>query len=242
MNIKIGCSSYQNYAWRGIFYPDDLQGKYWFEYYCQHFNTFEINATFYTFPTLRVMENWRNKAPEDFVYSVKAPKLITHTKRFIDCVDELQQFYEVCQEGLQQKLGCILFQMPPSFEYSDERLDLILQILDTNYRNVIEFRNISWWRNDLLQSLDFHRISFCSVSYPALPEDVEVTAQVAYFRFHGNTKLFYSGYSNDKLKDFYSQLCRVESTEDVYIYFNNTAGQEGIIDALKMKKIATEFR
>jgi uncharacterized protein YecE (DUF72 family) len=237
MKIYLGCSSYQNFLWKGIFYPEDLPEKQWFGFYSDHFNTFEINATFYKFPTLRVMQNWYNRAPLDFVYSVKAPKVITHTKRFIDCMDELTVFYDVCREGLQEKLGCILFQLPPSFDYSDERLDLILQLLDSSYNNVVEFRHLSWWRDDVFQSLDIHRISFCSVGYPNLPEEIKVTAQKGYIRFHGNERLFYSGYSEQKLFEAYTQFQNADNTAEIYIYFNNTASAEGILDAIKMQKI-----
>src|SRR6478672_2232838 len=98
-NILIGCSSYNNRDWKGIFYPDDLPTSKWFAYYCQHFDTFEVNATFYKFPTLRIMENWYKRAPEHFMYAVKAPKLFTHVKKFLDCEAQLAEFYHVCSAG-----------------------------------------------------------------------------------------------------------------------------------------------
>ena len=238
--IHIGCSSYQNHAWVELFYPAGLPSKEWFTFYCRHFNTFEINSTFYKFPTERVMHNWYKKAPGGFLYAVKAPKVITHEKRLIDSGTELQQFYEICRQGLREKLGCIRFQFPPSFTYSDERLDLLLQLLDPGFKNAVEFRHESWWRVDVLQSFDSHRISFCSVSYPTLPDDFVATGRTGYVRFHGKQRLFYSGYRTEELATFYDQLSSCRDTDEIYVYFNNTAGKEGIRDALALSDIAVE--
>ena len=85
--IQIGCSSFNNRFWKGIFYPENLPTSKWFDFYCQHFTTYEFNGSFYRFPTVKVFENWYNKAPENFTFSVKAHKEITHIKKFINCED-----------------------------------------------------------------------------------------------------------------------------------------------------------
>src|SRR6476620_9824455 len=136
--LHIGCSSYYNYRWKGIFYPDNLPSKAWFEFYCQHFDTYEINGTFYKFPTLKTFEDWYEKTPDTFLFSVKAPKLITHIQKFLDCDEALRDFYGRCSSGLKQKLACVLFQLPPSYHYSRENLDLVISKLDLTYHNVIE--------------------------------------------------------------------------------------------------------
>lgn len=126
-NIHIGCSSFYSAKWKNVFYPENILSAKWFEFYCMHFNTFKINATFYKFSTLLILENWYKKNPDGFIDSVKAPKLITHIKKFVDCKPEIDEFISLCRQGLNDNLGCILLQFPPSFLYSAEKLDLIIE-------------------------------------------------------------------------------------------------------------------
>ncbi|MBD3582716.1 DUF72 domain-containing protein [Flavobacterium sp. D33] len=233
--LLIGTSAFYNGKWKGIFYPETLASKEWFAFYCAHFNTFEINATFYKFPTLKTMQGWNSKSPEGFTYAVKAPKLITHIKRFENCSEEIRQFYEVCQAGLQEKLGALLFQLPPSFSYSEQRLELILSNLDPALPNVVEFRHKSWWRDDVSDALEKNNTAFCTPSYPGLPDDVIITRDIAYIRLHGTPKLFYSSYAKDDLMRF---LAQAATAKTVFIYFNNTASAAGIENALLVKSLS----
>ena len=235
-NAHIGCSSYANRSWTGVFYPEELTSKQMFEYYCTQFDTFEINATFYKTPTTRVMQNWFDRSPAEFVYSVKAPKTITHINKFIDCENEIANFYEVCKKGLREKLGCILFQLPPSYSYSDERLETILTQLDANYDNVVEFRHASWWIPSVYEAFQYAGVTFCNVSYPNLPSTFVSTSKVAFVRLHGVPKLFYSEYSDYELSVVVNQLTTLDF-EKVFIYFNNTAGVAGAPDALALKEL-----
>src|SRR5690606_30967565 len=118
----IGCSGFYYKDWKGLFYPEDLPQKYWFDYYCRYFNTLELNVTFYRFPELSFLQNWYNKSPESFSFAVKAPRTITHYKKFNGITDTLHDFYSTVRTGLREKLECILFQLPPSLPYSEERL------------------------------------------------------------------------------------------------------------------------
>ena len=112
MDWHIGCSGFHYRDWRGTFYPVKLPQKKWFDYYCEHFKTLELNVTFYRFPQLSFLQNWYQKAPADFRFSVKAPKAITHFKQFHDTARMISDFYETINNGLQEKLGPVLFQMP----------------------------------------------------------------------------------------------------------------------------------
>jgi uncharacterized protein YecE (DUF72 family) len=236
-NIHIGCSSYYNSRWKGVFYPEEMPSKQWFYFYCQYFNTYEINATFYKAPTIRTLTTWYNKAPEVFTYAVKAPKQITHIKKFVDCKEDITQFYDICREGLKDKLGLILFQLPPSFSYTEERLDLILSSLNPDFRNVVEFRNESWWHDDVYASLAKNNITFCTVNYPKLPTKVVDTTQTGYVRLHGNPQLFYSEYSEDELRMLYSDIVSQDNFNEVYVYFNNTASSAAIINAQQFERL-----
>lgn len=233
--ILPGCSSFYNKKWIDIFYPADLPSKEWFAYYCEHFNTYELNATFYKFPTTKSLQSWRKKSPDGFVFSVKAPKLITHIKKFIECEREIAEFYVACREGLNEKLGCVLFQLPPSFHYSPERLNMIINNLNSEFENVVEFRNTSWWLKDVYETFAKNKLIFCSVNYPGLPTIIIETSATGYIRMHGNPKLFYSEYSSEELNKICDEIRRTKKLKKAFIYFNNTASTAGILNALAIK-------
>ena len=149
------------------------------------------------------------------------------------------KFYEIAGKGLRDKLGCVLFQFPPSFSYSQERLKAVIANLDTQFTNVVEFRHDGWWRQDVMEKLAEHNITFCSVDYPKLPNEIVKTSPTGYIRMHGNPKLFYSEYSPQQLEDLHANVIR-QNFRQVYIYFNNTASTAGIINALQVKKLNGE--
>src|SRR5437763_15548606 len=113
INWHIGCSGFYYKEWKEIFYPKGLVQAKWFNHYAQHFNTLEINNTFYRFPEPKLFENWYNKAPDHYSFSVKVPRTVTHLKKFKDTEKVLRDFYSIAKEGLKEKLGPILFQLPP---------------------------------------------------------------------------------------------------------------------------------
>lgn len=231
----IGCSSFYNYKWKNIFYPENIASKNWFDYYAQHLDAFEINSTFYKFPTLKVMQNWYDRSPKNYLFSVKAPKEITHIKKFQNCEAQLNTFYTVSENGLKEKLACFLFQFPPSFDYADERLQSIIQNLNPKYKNVVEFRHESWWNPKIIAKLKSNNIIFCSVSHPKLPEEI-IENEWVYIRLHGNPKMFYSSYSQAYLENLSVQLQKT-NLKMAYVFFNNTASDAGIVNALELQKL-----
>jgi len=230
--VLAGCSSFNNRFWKGIFYPENMPASKWFGYYCQHFDTYEFNGSFYKFPTVKIFENWYKKVPEHFIFSVKAPKEITHIKKFTDCEELISDFYTVCDTGLKDKLGCILFQFPPSYSFSEEKLQNIINNLNPKFKNVIEFRHESWWIDKVWDLFMENNITFCSVSHPQLPETIFYKSPLIYIRLHGTPKMFYSGYSPEQLNDIKNKT----KGKNAFVYFNNTAGEEGILNALEFKK------
>ena len=195
-----------------------------------------LPVLFYKFPTAKTLQTWYKKSPAGFVYAVKAPNVITHSKKFVDCEAELAALYQACEAGLKDKLGCVLFQLPPSYAYTPERLALVISGLDPAFQNVIEFRNASWWTKDVYQALRQQRIIFCSVNYPKLPTDVVATSSTAYVRLHGNPRLFYSEYSEAELTALMQQLA-AHPFKQAFVYFNNTASPAGIVNALTIKHL-----
>ncbi|RZK01522.1 MAG: DUF72 domain-containing protein, partial [Flavobacterium sp.] len=153
MAWRIGCSGFHYKEWKEVFYPTGLAQKDWFKFYCEHFNTIEINASFYKMPTEKSLNKWFEESAEDFLFTMKAPRLITHYKKLNDCKEDIDNFYQLVSNGLKEKLGCVLFQFPPSFSFTQERLEKITLLLAPTVKNVVEFRHSSWWNEEVFNEL-----------------------------------------------------------------------------------------
>jgi uncharacterized protein YecE (DUF72 family) len=225
--IYIGCSGFHYKEWKEVFYPVGIPQSKWFQYYCEHFNTLELNVSFYKFPTERSLEKWFYNSPENFKFSVKVPRAITHFKKFTECERMLDDFYTSVRKGLQHKLGCVLFQLPPQLIYSEELLEKIITNLNPSFKNVIEFRHESWWNKNVFQKLKKQNIIFCGISYPKLSDDVVKTNANLYYRLHGVPVLYKSAYSQEFLEDLARDVEKLKAKE-AWIYFNNTWGTAAI--------------
>lgn len=233
---EIGCSGFHYKEWKDNFYPKGLPPTKWFEYYSSRFNCLELNSTFYRVPKVSALRNSYDRSPPNFCFSVKAPQSVTHFKRFNDCKDLLSEFYDTILMGLGDKLGPVLFQLPPSCVFSDETLDRIIINMDENFKNVIEFRNKSWWNDSVYKKLSDNNITFCSVSHPKLPEEIINNTELLYYRLHGVPVMFKSEYSFDFLSHLFKNFQNKKASE-VFILFNNTWGIAGIINAQQMQSL-----
>jgi uncharacterized protein YecE (DUF72 family) len=238
----IGCSGFHYKHWKGIFYPDKLAQSKWFDYYNNHFKTLELNVTFYRFPRLSFLETWYTKSPAVFSFSVKVPRAITHYKQFNNTKQMLDDFYGTTREGLKEKLGCILFQMPGRMAFKEEKLDQIIESLDPAFTNVLEFRNESWWTAHVYNKLAENNITFCSMSHPSLPEAVVQNTKTVYFRFHGVPNLYSSKYDITILKKISDEIETNSSTKEAFIYFNNDIGGAAIINAIEMEEYVRKYK
>ncbi|HEY0055142.1 MAG TPA: DUF72 domain-containing protein [Pedobacter sp.] len=234
---RIGCSGFHYKHWKGTFYPEGLAQTKWFNHYCQYFSTLELNVTFYRFPRLSFLENWRLKSPENFRFAVKAPRSITHYKKFNGTADLISDFYNVVRDGLQDKLGCVLFQLPPNFHYSEEHLERIINSLDNSFLNVVEFRHPTWWIEEVYQKLAIKNITFCGMSHPTLPKDLISNTPLLYYRMHGEGQLYASNYENEQLQLLVDRIKSGESVKEAYIFFNNDIHTYAIYNALDMLKM-----
>jgi uncharacterized protein YecE (DUF72 family) len=237
----IGCSGFHYKEWKNEFYPQGLAQNKWFDFYTQHFNTLELNVTFYRFPTLQSLKSWYDKAPGGFRFSSKVPRSITHFKKFEETEQMLKDFYQLLKEGLQEKLSCVLFQLPPQFSYSEERLEKILSQVDASFHNVIEFRNESWWREDVKAVLKKNGISFCGVSFPKIEfDDAVINTPLCYYRFHGVPRLFYSEYDPAFIEKIFHQIEANKNVKQAFIYFNNTASLAALHNARYFQQLIAE--
>lgn len=237
INWHIGCSGFHYKHWKGTFYPEGLAQSKWFDYYCQFFNTLELNVTFYRFPQLSFLQNWHIKSPANFSFAVKAPRIITHYKKFNGTTDLITDFYKTVQEGLQAKLGCVLFQLPPNFHYSEENLEKLVKSLDPSFLNVMEFRHESWWNENVYSAFSKRNITFCGMSHPTLPKDIISNAPLLYYRMHGEGQLYASNYEKPRLQAILNKIESENSVKEAYIFFNNDINTYAIYNALEMLKM-----
>lgn len=238
INWHIGCSGFSYREWKEEFYPKGLAQSKWFDFYAKHFNTLELNVTFYRFPTVNSLQGWYHKAPEGFNFSAKVPRSITHFKKFEGTERMTSDFYGLLKEGLKEKLACVLFQLPPQFSYSDANLEKILHQMDASFKNVIEFRNESWWRKDVQKTLAKHNISFCGVSFPKISfDDAVMNTPLCYYRFHGVPRLFYSEYDEAFIEKIYNEIQQGKKVKEAFIYFNNTASLAALHNAKYFQKL-----
>lgn len=237
MKYFIGCSGFYNKDWKEIFYPKGLTQRKWFEYYCTQFNTLELNTTFYRFPRVEFLQKWYDKSPADFIFSVKVPRLITHYKQLKDTQRLQNDFYVAVKEGLKEKLGPVLFQLPSRIKYSDEFLQRIIENVNTDFINVFEFRHASWYNKFVLDNLAAKNISFCGISIKDLPSEILTNTSNIYYRFHGIKRLYFSEYRKETIKNFALELSQHTENKTTYIYFNNTATIAAINNARQLISI-----
>jgi uncharacterized protein YecE (DUF72 family) len=240
VNWHVGCSGFHYKHWKEVFYPKGVPQRLWFEYYCKHFNTLELNVTFYRFPALSVFKGWYERSTPDFSFSVKAPRLITHYKKLNDCETLIDNFYQTVKEGLKEKAGCFLFQFAPSFSFTKERLDKIINNLNPKFPNVVELRHSSWWNTEVYKEFGKNNISFSGMSHPLLPDTIIENTSLLYYRMHGVPRLYESPYSLEYLKDFAMQVASFQKTKNAFIYFNNDIGCNAIKNAVELKEITKE--
>lgn len=233
----IGCSGFHYKEWKEVFYPKGLPQRLWLDHYCQHFNTLELNVTFYRFPQLSFLQNWYLKTPAHFSFAVKAPRLITHYKKFDGSGSLLNDFYDTVQKGLQEKLACVLFQLPPQLQYSEELLQKIVHQLNPGFINVVEFRHNSWWQQKVYETLSQYHISFCGISHPQLPDEVICNTDTVYYRFHGVPQLYYSAYDEAFIQKVATAIKNAKQIKQAFIYFNNTAQTAAIQNARILQQL-----
>jgi uncharacterized protein YecE (DUF72 family) len=232
----IGTSGWHYDDWRGRFYPEKLPKEQWLEFYALHFTTLELNNTFYRLPKDTVFQKWHDASPDGFVFSVKVSRFITHIKRLKDCDNEVTKFMSRASL-LKEKLGPLLYQLPPGLHRNDEILVKFLSILPRGRKHVIEFRHESWFDEDVFEILRRYHTGFCVFDMPKLTSPLIATADFAYIRFHGSGSLYSSCYSDEEMNDWAKKITRLtEDLEAVYIYFNNDVSGYAIKNAATIQK------
>ncbi len=234
MHYYIGTSGWHYDHWRLLFYPDRLPKAGWLEFYSRHFTTVELNNSFYRLPSEAAFANWRQSSPDGFVFAVKVSRFITHIKRLKDIEEPVKTFLGRARI-LEEKLGPLLYQLPPSMHRDDGRLDSFLSILPPGMKHVLEFRHESWLDEGAFDLLRRYNVGLCVFDMPGLTCPLAATADFAYIRFHGSTGLYSSCYSDEELADWAGRLAGLApEVKEVYIYFNNDAEAFAVRNALTL--------
>jgi uncharacterized protein YecE (DUF72 family) len=226
MKWYVGTSGWSYRHWLGKFYPEDMQPSQWLSHYAKNFNTVEINMTFYRIPFKNVVRSWVEKTPDNFKFSVKINRKITHLQKFENVDEILIKFYDAIHL-LSPKLYFFLFQIPPSLKYSERKLEQILEVVRF-FRNkwldvkiAMEFRHTSWFNSDVREFTILHNISVVySDSGNRFPE-VFWPNETMYIRMHGPGTLYSSKYASEQLNQLVWKILQSEEIKEVAIYFNN---------------------
>ena len=234
--IYIGTSGWNYEHWKNIFYPTTYTKSRWLQFYAQNFSTVEVNTTFYRLPKAEIFENWRRVTPEGFLWAVKANRYITHIKRLRDTAEALEKFFSAAR-ALKEKLGPVLFQLPPSLGFHEDTLDEFCENLKKyNHPSSFEVRHKSWLNDRVLAKLEQCRIAFCiSDTAGRYPYEEAVTADFIYIRLHGSRKLYASDYREDELQTWAEKIRKWE--RDTYVYFDNDFGGYAAKNAARLKEI-----
>lgn len=233
--VFIGTSGWVYPHWIDNFYPVDLPQNKWLSFYAKHFPTVEVNATFYHQMRPKTFANWQKQVPDNFLFSIKVSRFITHILRLKNLGRDGAEYFENINKILNNPL--FLFQLPPSFKKNKERLEFFLNLLPKG-RFAFEFRHPSWFANEIYGILSKHNISLVIADSSSFPKVEEVTADFVYLRFHGSGSLYSSCYSEKELDNWSKKIKKwVKEGKEVYAYFNNDFEGFAIKNAQTLIKI-----
>jgi uncharacterized protein YecE (DUF72 family) len=239
-SAHVGCSGWEYKHWRGDFYPADLPRTRWFERYAAVFDTVEINNTFYRLPEETTFAAWSARAPNGFIYAVKASRFLTHMKKLKDPEEPLERLFSRMRP-LGRHLGPVLYQLPPGWKLDRERLEHFLQALPRGVRHVMEFRDPTWYADDVLRMLERYRVALCLHDMRGSATGRERVGPFVYVRFHGATGHYGGGYSDERLRDWAAWLhAQRAGGAAVYAYFNNDVGGHAPRDAVTLRRFLEE--
>jgi uncharacterized protein YecE (DUF72 family) len=231
MNLYVGTSGYSYKEWKGKFYPKNLPDKEMLRYYGEHFRSVEINNTFYRMPEASVLEAWEGTVPADFNFVLKAPRWITHTRRLKDAGDSVSDLFRVAGI-LKERLGPLLFQLPPNMKKDVPRLREFLALLPSQRRVAFEFRHQSWFDEEVIGLLRDHRTALCIAE---AEDDLEVpfvaTTDWGYLRLRRPE------YSDKELKTWITQV-RKQAWRDAFVFFKHEDEGKGPQMAKRFLKLA----
>ncbi len=236
--IHIGTSGWHYKHWIGKFYPKDAKPKELIELYTKTFSTVEINNTFYRLPERSTFDAWFHSVPEHFIFSVKASRYITHVKKLKEGrkgFDKLTERLEV----LKNKTGPILFQLPPGWQYNAERFKQFISDLPNHYRYAFEFRNPSWYNDEVYDLLRQINAAFVIYELEGHISPLSLTSDFAYLRLHGPGDKYQGSYDDATLNKWLERFkdWKNNDIKEVYCYFDNDQKGFAAFNAKRMMEL-----
>ncbi|MBA2608669.1 MAG: DUF72 domain-containing protein [Actinobacteria bacterium] len=241
---RVGCSGWAYRDWRGLFYPESLPTSAWFEFYARHFDTVEINNSFYRLPTAEAAESWERQAPPGFVYALKLGQFGSHRKKLKDPTTGWLDNHLDRVRRLGSHLGPNLVQLPPRWKRDVARLDDFLAAAPTDIRWAVEMRDTSWLHDDVFHVLERHGAALCIHDLLAGHPWIRTT-DWTYIRFHGPNAIeqpYHGRYGPQRLGRSAERLTEwLQDGYDAYAYFNNDYEGHAIQDALWLREQLAPF-
>jgi uncharacterized protein YecE (DUF72 family) len=238
VEIEFAVRSFHYKHWRSPFYPTKISPNQMLEFYSQHFDTIELNNSFYRLPKEAAFDNWRQLTPADFVFTVKVSRFLTHQKKLKDPESALQNLLPRASR-LSTKLGPLLFQLPPRWQVNPGRLEGLLESLPRDLRCTFEFRDLSWIQPDINRLLARFGAAFCIYELAGYHSPLTVTAEFAYVRLHGpGFGKYQESYSTGRLRRWSKQVEDwAKDLASIYIYFDNDQAGYAARNALELKQL-----
>ncbi len=235
--VHIGCSGWNYKSWRETFYPKGMPPNRWLAHYAEHFETVEVNNTFYRLPKRDAVANWVAQTPDDFIFTIKSSRYLTHIKRLTDLRDGVARFAERIEPLLESpKMGPVLWQLPANFHRDDERLANALARLPP-WRHCFEFRHPSWFDRDVIAMLREHDVALVIGDHPERPfQTHDFTADWTFIRFHYGHRGRRGNYSATELEEWRRRIGRWRRKVEVFVYFNNDWEEFAIRNALWLRR------
>jgi uncharacterized protein YecE (DUF72 family) len=230
MKLWIGTSGFQYAEWKGNFYPEDLSSAKMLPFYAERFSTTEINYTFHRIPAPKTIDNWKAQTPEEFRFALKAPQKITHWSKLRDCVDTLEYFCKVVT-GLGERLGPVLFQLPPTFKKDADVLSSFLREFPA-MRAAFEFRHNSWFDDGIFDLLKSRNIALCIADTDTIATPRKITSDYGYLRLRRED---YQATDIERWAEFARQ--QESNWKDAFVYFKHEESGIGPKLAQQMLKL-----
>jgi len=235
--IHIGTSGWHYKHWKGTFYPADIKEADQLAYYVRCFDTVEINNSFYKLPAGKTFSDWRKATPKKFLFAVKASRFITHMKKLKADKASIRKLLQHAGK-LEEKMGPVLFQLPPRWKLNVVRLAEFLPKLPAENRYAFEFREPGWYAPEVYDLLRQYNCAFCIYELAHHLSPLEVTADFIYIRLHGPGEKYQGSYPDAVLKKWATR-CRAwqKKGKDIYVYFDNDQAGYAAFNARRLKKL-----
>ena len=235
--VRIGTSGWEYAHWRGDFYPKELAKGRWFEHYARHFDTVELNTSFYRLPRPEAFDGWRRRSPEGFAFAVKASRYLTHVRRLNEPKEPLERFWSRARR-LADRFGPVLYQLPPRWTPNEERLATFLAAVPRDHPQAVEFRDRRWYRPEVNSMLGEAGVALCLHDMPGSAPPTERVGPLVYLRFHGSGARYGGRYSDESLSTWAERIgAWAADGFPVWAYFNNDIGGHAVRDATRLREL-----